>query len=132
MRIAIASDDGTQVAQHTGRCQGFMIFDVDGSTATPLEYRPNGYTAHAQGLCDGHDHSEDATHQHHSHAALVDGLGDCCGLITRGLGPRLIADLLNRGIVAYITTATAVQDAAEQFAGGQLKNADGTGCCCRH
>lgn len=132
MRIAIASDDGTLVAQHTGRCQGFVIFDVNDTRVDRIEYRINGHTAHAQGLCDGHEHTSQAGHEHHSHDALVGALGDCCGLITRGLGPRLIADLLSRGIVAYISTAEAVSEAAEQFARGLLANAKGTGCCCHH
>lgn len=132
MRIAVASDDGIHVAQHTGRCQGFAIFEVNDNAASRLEYRKNDYTAHAQGKCEGHDRAHDAAHEHHSHAPILAGLGDCCGLVTRGLGPRLVADLLNRGIVAYITPAETVDEAAGQFARGELKNAGGTGCCCRH
>jgi predicted Fe-Mo cluster-binding NifX family protein len=120
------------VAMHTGRCQGFAIFDVDGKTAKPLEFRSNTFTAHARGECTGeHDHAEG--HSHHSHGPLLSAIGDCCALVTRGLGPRLVADLQSRGIVSYICRVEDVATAADQFAKGLLDEASGgTGCCCHH
>jgi predicted Fe-Mo cluster-binding NifX family protein len=128
MRIAVASDDGVQVAAHTGRCAGFVIFDVSGQDATRGEFRRNTFTAHAQGQCSGGDHAH-AAHAHHSHGPLLDALADCRVLVTRGLGPRLITDLANRGIEAYVCQATHADDAAGQYARGQLAKAVGCGCC---
>jgi len=128
MRIAIASDDSARVAVHTGRCAGFVIFDVCGRVATRVEHRPNTFTAHAQGSCAGH-HAAAAESSQHSHGPLLDALHDCRVLITRGLGPRLVADLATRGIEAYVCNADQVDDAAVQYAEGQLGRATGTGCC---
>jgi predicted Fe-Mo cluster-binding NifX family protein len=128
MRIAVASDDGVDVAAHTGRCRGFVVFDVDGPEATRSEYRPNTYTAHARGECSGdHQHAD----QQHSHGALLDAIADCRVLVTRGLGPRLIADLAAQGVEAYVCEATQANEAAHQYAQGRLAKAAGCSCC-RH
>ena len=127
MRIAIASDDSVQVAAHTGRCRGFAIYETDGTHATPMEYRDNNYTAHAKGLCPGeHDH---AVQEHHSHVPLIDAIADCCALISRGMGPRLVADLAAEGIMAYVCSVDSVDEASHQFAEGRLQRVSGTGCC---
>ena len=129
MKIAIASDDGVNIAAHTGRCQGFAIYDVTHRTAKQIEYRQNAFTAHAQGECSGeHDH---ASHTgHHSHTPLLKAIADCCVLITRGLGPRLVQDLAAYGIEAFVCTAEDVETTARQYAEGQLQRMKGTGCCC--
>ena len=128
MRIAVASDDGIQIAAHTGRCQGFAIFDIEGQSAVRAEYRQNGFTAHARGECHG-DHA--TAGEHHSHGTLVNALADCRVLVTRGLGPRLLADLAARGIDAYVCAVESVEEAVSQFAQGQLLRASSR-CCCGH
>ena len=128
MRIAVASDDGVGIAAHTGRCRGFVVFEVSDEKASRVEYRPNTFTAHAQGEC---RNAPGTAGQHHSHAALVDALADCRILVTRGLGPRLVADLADQGIAAYVCDLAQADDAAQQYAQGQLTRAVGNGCC-RH
>lgn len=128
MRIAVASDDGAGVAAHTGRCAGFVVFDIGAQEAARVEYRVNTFTAHAQGQCQG---THSGAGEHHSHGALMDALSDCSVLVTRGLGPRLIADLASRGIEAYVCEAERAEEAAQQFAAGRLARATGCGCC-RH
>jgi len=130
VRIAVASDDGARVAQHTGRCAGFVVYEVLDKTAQRLEYRENRFTAHARGECAGESDAAagHAHHAHHSHAALVDALADCCVLVTRGLGPRLVADLAARGVDAYVCPVESVDDAATLFARGALPRAGGCGC----
>jgi len=129
VRIAVASDDGVNVAHHTGRCKGFVVYEVADRTASRLEYRLNGFTAHAFGHCRG-EHDHDAASAHHSHASLLDGLSDCRVLVTRGLGPRLVADLAGRGIEACVCTVESADEAAGQYAQGTLLRAASTGSCC--
>jgi predicted Fe-Mo cluster-binding NifX family protein len=129
MKIAVASDDGVNVALHTGRCRGFVIYEVAEKSAIRLEHRDNGFTAHALGQCGG-EHSHEPGSSHHSHAPLVDALSDCRALVTRGLGPRLVVDLAARGIEAYVCLAEGADEAAEQYAQGILARAASTGSCC--
>lgn len=140
MRIAVASDDGRNVAAHTGRCGGFVVYDLADQAATRVEYRTNQYTAHALGECQGHHddpngghhHDDDPNAAHHSHGPVVAALADCAVLVTRGLGPRLIADLAARGVTTYVCAVESADEAATQFARGLLARAKSGGCCCRH
>lgn len=132
MKIAVASDDGVSIAQHTGRCRGFVIYETADSAATRLEQRANGFTAHARGECSG-EHTHAPGESHHSHGPLVDALADCAVLVTRGLGQRLVADLEARGIQVYLAPGVPADDAAQLFAQGRLlKIQPGQGCSCHH
>ena len=127
MKIAIASDDQKTIAAHTGRCRGFVVFEVEGEQATRREYRENKFTGHAHGQCGGETHETHAGH--HSHGSLIDALGDCCAVVTRGMGPRLVTDLAAQGIDAYVCDGDDVEQAAAEFSAGRLPRVDGRGCC---
>lgn len=132
MKIAIASDDGQRLAAHTGRCQGFVVYEIAEKQARRLEHRANTFTAHARGECNGEAHGHDHDHAHHSHGPLVDAIRDCCVLVTRGLGPRLVNDLSAAGIEAFVCGVTDADQAAQLYAAGQLERASGVGCCQHH
>jgi len=130
MRFAIATDNESQIAAHTGKCRGFVIYDASDGAASRVEFRRNDYTGHALGECsDGSEHKAHA--EHHSHGALLDALSDCQALVTRGMGFRLVADLRNRGIAPYVCSAQTVEEAADLFARDRLPQSDGLGSC-RH
>lgn len=126
MRIAVATDDGTHIAAHTGRCAGFAIFDEANGDVVSVEVRPNTFTGHARGQCGGESHAEG--HSHHSHGSLLDALGDCAVLISHGMGPRLYQDLQAHGIGAVICRETEAQTAARKFARGELTTVEGSPC----
>jgi predicted Fe-Mo cluster-binding NifX family protein len=126
-RIAIASDDEHQLARHTGRCRGFVIFDIVDGVAARVGYRPNDFTGHARGECHEH-HAHAAGQGHHSHDGLINALQDCCALLTRGMGPRLVNDLAAVGIEAFVCDATEVEGAAEAFARGDLAHGESAPC----
>jgi len=129
MKIAIASDDERTIARHTGRCRGFVVFEIADGQAARCEYRANRFTAHARGQCSGaaeepHAHSDG----HHCHSSLRSALGDCCALITGGMGPRLVADLARQGIDACVCDVADVDAAALEFAAGRLARLDHWDC----
>jgi predicted Fe-Mo cluster-binding NifX family protein len=130
MKVAIASDDGQQIAQHTGRCGGFAIYDIDANRASFIEFRDNTFTAHAHGECQDDHHGNHVAQTHHGHADLVQAIADCGALITRGLGPRLLADLAAAGIQVFVTDAERVADAAQAQAVGALIVATRSACRC--
>ncbi|MGD2110633.1 MAG: NifB/NifX family molybdenum-iron cluster-binding protein [Phycisphaerae bacterium] len=130
MRFAIATDDESQIAAHTGRCRGFVVYDALDGTASRVEFRANDGTAHARGECTEGSHSP-ADSAHHSHEPLLDALADCKALVTRGMGFRLVTDLRSRGITPFVCAAQSVGEAAALFAKGQLPQGPGAGTC-RH
>jgi len=118
MRIAIPSDDGKILAAHTGRANGFVIFDINDNQAVRLEHRTNRYTAHAKGECDGdHNHQQ---HGQHDHGELLDALHDCQVMIARGMGPRLVMDLKRRNVEVLFCDLEDVELIANQLATGEL------------
>ncbi|MFH1862311.1 MAG: NifB/NifX family molybdenum-iron cluster-binding protein [bacterium] len=128
MRIAVPSDDGVNIAAHTGRAQGFVIFDVLNQQAKRLEYRSNQYTPHAQGQCQGESETKQHQDHSHSHTELVDALSDCQIMIARGMGPRLVMDLARRNIEVVFCECDNADTAATLYAQGQL-HSTGKSCC---
>jgi predicted Fe-Mo cluster-binding NifX family protein len=130
MRIAIASDDRISIAAHTGRCRGFVIFDISDTCASRTEYRENVYNAGADGSAAqrGKGYAHDS---HDAHRLLADALLDCSALVARGMGRRLVHDLQYRGIDAFICDETDVARAARLFARGRLYRTEGSAGWCR-
>lgn len=128
MKIAIASDDGKKIAAHTGRCACFVVCDVENAQIVAREVRPNTFTLHARG-----NHSGRREGAHHSgssgrHDSLLDALSDCQVFICRGMGPRLVADLQERGMKLVFCSETDVEEAASKFASGTLQALDAGEC----
>lgn len=140
MRVAIAADNEQTIAAHTGRCQGFVIYDIDNAEAKKVEYRINNMTQHGQGHAHGHGHGGGQScgqHGHgagqsaHSHSGLLDALDDCQMLVACGMGPRLVQDLERRGIEVFFSMERDVEKAAEALAKGELQ-ANPRGSSCSH
>ena len=129
MRIAVATDDQVTLAAHTGRCAGFAIYDISDGAAQRVDYRSNTFTAHAQGACSDHSHGHGASN--HSHDGVLGALHDCSALISAGMGPRLIADLLAAGVQPHVCQIAGVEDAVALFGRGELPPAT-IGAGCRH
>ncbi|MBL7190626.1 iron-molybdenum cofactor biosynthesis protein [bacterium] len=128
MRIAIPSDDGNNFAAHTGRAQGFIIYDVNNGKSDKVEYRDNRYTGHALGL----HNTGDGHGQHHSHNSLLNALSDCQIMLAHGMGPRLVDDLDANGIQVVFCRETDADLAAQKFAQDILIQADGSSCDHKH
>lgn len=126
MRIAIPSDDGVNMAAHTGRTLGFVIYEIADHKAVRLEYRRNSFTAHAKGEYADGNHSEGQSH--HSHGELLDALADCQVMIARGMGPRLVNDLARRNIQVVFSDNDLVEELAALYASGQLTSTGQSRC----
>ncbi len=138
MRIAIPTDNDQTIAAHTGRCQGFAIFDIDNAEAKKVEYRSNNMTHHGQWHGQSHDdghscghHGHGSGHSTHSHRGILDGLDDCQMMVARGMGPRLVQDLQQNGIEVFFSMESDVVKAAEALAKGELQ-ANPRGSSCSH
>jgi predicted Fe-Mo cluster-binding NifX family protein len=100
------------------------------SSTRSVQTRQNTFTAHARGECDGT--GQHADHHRHGHADLLANIGDCQVLVSRGMGPRLVADLRDRGVRPFLCDAEDVEQAAQQFAAGQLQEIQGSATCRHH
>jgi predicted Fe-Mo cluster-binding NifX family protein len=115
MKIAIATDDFITVTGHVGRCNGFLIYDIEDCKILNIENRENNFTHHKT----SHDHEHSHSHGH-SHSSLVDGLSDCSHLICTSAGWRLRDDFGKAGKELIFTDESIAEVAAINFANGTL------------
>ncbi|MFZ0050841.1 MAG: NifB/NifX family molybdenum-iron cluster-binding protein [Desulfobaccales bacterium] len=128
MKIAVASDDGTGLAQHFGRSRYFLVFNVSDGQITGPEARPNGCTASAQGEC-GHEPHDHHDHHAHSHDALVTALRDCQVVLAGGMGRRAAMDLEAHGIKPLaVSFSGPALEAVRAYLSGAIQPL-GAWCC---
>jgi predicted Fe-Mo cluster-binding NifX family protein len=128
MKIAVATDDLKTVTGHVGRCNAFIIYDVENDKIVNQEIRENNFTHHRMQEHHG-EHSHEHRHEHHhSHQDLVDALKDCSHLICCGVGRRAIDDLDEKGIKVIITDEHSAEDAAIKLSKGILSTSTSLAC----
>ncbi len=123
MKIAVASNDGTNISHHFGRSECFIVFEVENGQVKSREVKQNTFTAHALGECNGeHAHHE----EHHSHAGIVAALQECDAVLCYGMGFRAAQDLQANGIKAYILESEYTpEEAVSAFIRGDVKKSGG-------
>jgi len=148
MLIAVATDDGRQIAQHFGRCMFFSIWQcLEGEPPKDLGVRINTFTRHSMnnppasadiptapevGEVPGEPPIDveppgPSTPAHsgpglHSHDRVLSGLADVQVIISAGMGRRAVNDLQAAGKEIFITSETQVGDAVNQYVGGKLES----------
>ncbi len=116
MKVAVASDDGKTIAEHFGRTQGFIIYDIsEKGEIVSKTYRQNNHTHHMQGHHDDHTHG-------HDHGPILGLLKDVQAAVSRGMGRRILYDLDNAGIKPFIVTVTDADEALEKYLQDQLES----------
>lgn len=109
MRYAIAAD-GTQVATHFGRCQHYLLVDIEDGAVVDSEVLPN------------------PGHQPGRLPRLLAERG-VHGVVAGGAGPRAVDLLAQLGIIAYLGVTGSVEDAVAALAAGTLSEG---GSICEH
>lgn len=133
MRIAIASDDGKQVAFHLGRCKGFVVSELENEQELQRRYVENTFArTHHFSRRHLHQHEDQHSHHHnnhHNHRGLFDILDGCDMVISRGMGLRLYEDLKTHGFHVVTTKVATVDEVIQQVISGTLQNEAENGCC---
>lgn len=125
MKVAIASDDQVNIANHFGRTKGFLIYKIDEDKVVNKKYVENNFTGHAQ----GHHHNHDHQHSHqHSHGGILRALDGCEVVISRGMGHRLLVDFEAVGKKVYITHSENAENAINKFLHGSLEHDPNKSC----
>ena len=89
-RVAIASTDGRNVDQHFGRCECFLIVDVDeDGSFEEIEAR------YVTPVCMGGYHDQDKLKKG------AEALLDCNFVLAAKIGPGAMDELEERGIAAF-------------------------------
>ena len=125
VHIAFPTDDGHNIAVHVGRAEGFLIYQLQGTTIISQKYYTNpdkdhhhdGHGHHHDGHghhYDGHGHHHDG-HGHHDHRRILHLLGDSDIIIVRHIGRRLIEDLSKLNIQIYMTQERNIKKTLQLF-----------------
>lgn len=127
MLIAVASKSGTEVDQHFGHAERFLVYDYGGGNPEPLkEVRVEKYC------------TADPDHSFHvpRFSAIANALEGCKALLTEMIGELPKQELTKAGITPVITTGPipeALKLAHDSVCGGNCqgggKRAAGT---CQH
>ena len=117
-KIAVATNDQKRVTGHIGRCQAFMVIEIDKDKIVNKEIRENQFTNHQKS---GEHHHEEG-HGSHSHTHLINGLKDCSYLVSSGGGWRVVEDLKQNNISTLFTDIELIDDAVEMFLNRELKH----------
>ncbi len=120
MKIAVATNDGTRVTGHLGRCKSFLVYEISGNEISGKEMRENTFTHHRMNHDHEHEHHHHGEGGGHSHQALVDGLNDCSHVIFQSGGWRVIEDLKANNITPVLTDERLADDAVSKFISGEL------------
>ncbi len=125
MKLAIATDDFKNVTGHVGKCNGFLVYEVEDGKIKNVEQRKNVFTNHQM-------HGHNPNHNHgHSHASLVEGLSDCSHLICTAAGWRLQEDFSKAGKELVFTDEKVAEETALKFLKGTL-TINANGACRSH
>ena len=119
MKIAIATDDFTTVTGHIGRCNGFIIYEIEDGKISSRTQIENIFTNHKIG--EHHRHGEHDHNHSQGHSGLAEGLVGCSTLICTAAGWRVVEDLKNNGINVIFTNDDNADSAALKFASNTLE-----------
>lgn len=128
MKIAIATDDFKTITGHIGRCNGFIIYEIEDNKIAAQKNVENDFTNHRKGQRHHGNHEQEHSN---SHAGLLEGLNGCTTLICSAAGWRVVEDLKNNGIDVVFTSEKLADEAAIKFASGNLDIND-DGVCRSH
>lgn len=128
MKIAVSTEDGTQVCGHLGHVSKFLVYEVDNSAIVSKEIRsvtpvhsPQEHRHHGE-----HNHSE-AQHNGDHHGGLVGSLSDVSVVITNSAGGGMLAALKGAGIDPVVTSENDPDVAVMAYVAGTLARSSG-GC----
>lgn len=121
-RIAVPTNDRIEVFAHTGRAEGFGIYEVRGESirlidykVNPLEHHHHGHTHTASCSSGNCHHLPGQQHSHHSHSAILPLLRGCDALVVNRIGPHLKEELIKAGIPFFISGETFIEDAIRNY-----------------
>ena len=115
MLIAVASKSGTEVDQHFGHAEQFLIYDYGGGSPEPLK------TVEVDKYC-----TSDPNHSFHESrfGAITKALEGCKALLTEMVGEMPKQELIKAGITPIIATGPILD--ALKLAHDSVC---GSGCC---
>ncbi len=109
MKIAIATNNRTIIAERTGRATEFAFYTIKNGEIESVIYQKNKHTHHDH---DNHDHNHE--HGNHSHKEIVSQLQGVDVFLVRAIGKNMRRDLkegnINYQLVKIDTISEIISD----------------------
>ena len=126
MKIAVISEDGTNISQHFGRAPYYVVVTVEGSKIVSKETRAktghHTFAAHQPpDLAPGERHGYDAGAQVR-HESMAEAISDCQVLLAGGMGWGAYEAMQSYNITPIITDVRDVDEAVQLYLDGKLTN----------
>jgi predicted Fe-Mo cluster-binding NifX family protein len=83
MKIALPTNDRKEITKRTGRAKEFVIYTIDNSVITGIEYKKNEHDH-------DHEHNEE---EEHTHKEIIDLLRGIDLLVVRAIGKHFKRDV---------------------------------------
>lgn len=126
MLIAVASKTGTEVDQHFGHAQRFLIYDYGGGTPQPLK------EVAVEKYC---SYDPDHPFRHSQFDGIVSALEGCKVVVIKMIGELPKQELQKAGIASVVTSgpiAVALKLAHDSVCGGGCKGGKRAAGTCQH
>lgn len=123
MKVAVISDNGTDLSQHFGRAPYYIVFTIEDGKIKQRDLREKlGHNQFGGGHHEhehSHEHGQDAA-SHGKHASMAEAISDCEALICGGMGMGAYESLKRLNIKPIVTDLTDAEAAVKAYVDGSL------------
>jgi len=123
MRIAVITDDGTNISRHFGRARFYAVFTIeDGKIVQREVHDKMGHHqfVHEEGLVDELGRHGFGPGSQDRHASMAQVLTDCDVLLCGGMGWGAFESMKQAGIKTVVTDLTDIGDAVQAYLDGTI------------
>lgn len=111
MKISFPTNDRKTIAERTGRCKEFVVYEIIDGQFINIDYRENTHKHNEN--AHGHDHQK--REGGHTHQEIIELLADVDLLIALRIGKFLKNDLNINKVNYQITKKIIIEDALNEY-----------------
>jgi predicted Fe-Mo cluster-binding NifX family protein len=111
MKISFPTNDRKTIAERTGRCKEFAIYEIIDGQLINIDYRENTHQHHEH----GEEHAHQKAEGEHAHQEIIKLLSDVDLSITLRIGKFLKKDLDENKMNYQITKNIEIEDALNEY-----------------
>jgi predicted Fe-Mo cluster-binding NifX family protein len=123
MKIAVITEDGTNISQHFGRAPFYAVLTVENDQVVKREMRDkmgHGQFAPGQAPLDEKGRHGYGPHSQNRHAAMAEAIKDCDVLICGGMGWGAFESMKQAGIKTVVTDLSNIDQAVQGYLDGTI------------
>jgi predicted Fe-Mo cluster-binding NifX family protein len=123
MKIAVITEDGTNISLHFGRAPFYAVFTIEDGKIVKREVRDkvgHHQFVHEEGLVDEQGRHGFGPGSQERHASMAQAITDCDVLLCGGMGWGAFESMKQAGIKTVVTDLTDIGDAVQAYLDGTI------------